>query len=72
MEGFSLGDKKIPYTIEKEFIGTDLVGITYEQLLPYALPHENPEKAFQVISGNFRHYRRWHWDSSHCANFWTR
>ena len=53
MEGFSLGDKKIPYTIEKEFIGTDLVGITYEQLLPYVLPHENPEKAFQVISGNF-------------------
>ena len=53
MEGFSLGDKKIPYTIEKEFIGTDLVGITYEQLLPYALPYENPEKAFQVISGNF-------------------
>jgi isoleucyl-tRNA synthetase len=53
MEGFSLGDKKIPYTFEKEFIGTDLVGITYEQLLPYALPHENPEKAFQVISGNF-------------------
>ena len=53
MEGFSLGDKKIPYTIEKEFIGTDLVGITYEQLLPYVLPYENPEKAFQVISGNF-------------------
>ncbi len=53
MEGFSLGDKKIPYTLEKEFVGADLVGITYEQLLPYALPHENPEKAFQVISGNF-------------------
>ena len=53
MEGFSLGDKKIPYTFEKEFVGADLVGITYEQLLPYALPHENPEKAFQVISGNF-------------------
>ena len=53
MEGFSLGDKKIPYTLEKEFIGSDLVGITYEQLLPYTLPHENPEKAFQVISGNF-------------------
>ena len=53
MEGFSLGDKKIPYTIEKEFVGVDLVGITYEQLLPYTLPHENPEKAFQVISGNF-------------------
>ena len=53
IEGFSLGDKKIPYTVEKEFLGSDLVGITYEQLLPYALPHENPEKAFQVISGNF-------------------
>ena len=53
MKGFSLGDKKIPYLVEKEFVGSDLVGITYEQLLPYALPHENPEKAFQVISGNF-------------------
>ena len=53
MEGFSFGDKKIPYTLDKEFIGNDLVGITYEQLLPYTLPHENPEKAFQVISGNF-------------------
>ena len=53
IEGFSLGDKKIPYTVDKEFLGSDLVGITYEQLLPYALPHENPEKAFQVISGNF-------------------
>ena len=53
MKGFSLGDKKIPYLVEKEFVGSDLVGITYEQLLPYALPHENLEKAFQVISGNF-------------------
>ena len=53
IEDFSLGDKKIPYAVEKEFVGSDLVGITYEQLLPYALPHENPEKAFQVISGNF-------------------
>ena len=53
IEDFSLGDKKIPYAVEKEFLGSDLVGVTYEQLLPYALPHENPEKAFQVISGNF-------------------
>jgi isoleucyl-tRNA synthetase len=47
------GDKKIPYQVVQEFIGTDLVGIEYEQLLPYALPHENPEKAFRVISGDF-------------------
>ncbi len=30
-------DKKIPFFIVKEFKGKDLVGITYEQLLPYAL-----------------------------------
>ncbi|MCR8667034.1 isoleucine--tRNA ligase [Aestuariibaculum sp. M13] len=47
------GDKKIPYYIVKEFVGSDLVGITYEQLLPYALPNDNPENAFRVISGDF-------------------
>ncbi|MBD0831058.1 isoleucine--tRNA ligase [Aestuariibaculum sediminum] len=47
------GDKKIPYYIVKEFVGKDLVGIVYEQLLPYALPNDNPENAFRVISGDF-------------------
>ncbi|SER07279.1 isoleucine--tRNA ligase [Pedobacter rhizosphaerae] len=46
-------DKKIPYTILGEFVGADLVGIKYEQLLPYALPYQNPENAFRVISGDF-------------------
>mgnify|MGYP003630451918 CR=1 FL=1 len=46
-------DKKIPYFVVKDFIGKDLVGITYEQLLPYALPNDNPENAFRVISGDF-------------------
>ena len=46
-------DKKIPFYIVKEFKGKDLVGITYEQLLPYALPNDNPENAFRVISGDF-------------------
>jgi isoleucyl-tRNA synthetase len=50
---YTFGDKKIPYTVVQEFVGADLVGIEYEQLLPYALPHHNPEKAFRVISGNF-------------------
>lgn len=45
--------KVIPYQILAEFTGSDLVGIKYEQLLPYALPHQNPENAFRVISGNF-------------------
>ncbi|WP_178986149.1 isoleucine--tRNA ligase [Winogradskyella helgolandensis] len=47
------GDKKIPYYVVKDFIGKDLVGITYEQLLPYALPNDNPQDAFRVISGDF-------------------
>jgi isoleucyl-tRNA synthetase len=44
---------KIPYTILTELVGNDLVGIKYEQLLPYALPYQNPENAFRVISGDF-------------------
>ncbi|MEJ6791288.1 MAG: isoleucine--tRNA ligase [Lacinutrix sp.] len=47
------GDKKIPYFVVKEFKGKDLVGIKYEQLLPYALPNDNLENAFRVISGDF-------------------
>ncbi|SEP89892.1 Isoleucyl-tRNA synthetase [Hyunsoonleella jejuensis] len=50
---YKSGDKKIPFYVVKEFIGKDLVGITYEQLLPYALPNDNPENAFRVISGDF-------------------
>lgn len=46
-------NKVIPYQILAEFKGTDLVGIKYEQLLPYALPYQNPENAFRVISGDF-------------------
>ncbi len=39
--------------ILKEFKGKDLLGIKYEQLLPYTLPNDNPENAFRVISGDF-------------------
>jgi len=52
-ENFKSGDKKIPYQILKEFKGSDLVGIRYEQLLKYTLPYQNPENAFRVISGDF-------------------
>ncbi|TXD82532.1 isoleucine--tRNA ligase [Subsaximicrobium wynnwilliamsii] len=47
------GDKKIPFHVVKSFSGKDLVGITYEQLLPYALPNDHAENAFRVISGDF-------------------
>ena len=50
---FSSSDKKIPYQIVKSFKGKDLVGIKYEQLLDYVLPHDHPENAFRVISGDF-------------------
>ncbi|TXI68183.1 MAG: isoleucine--tRNA ligase, partial [Flavobacterium sp.] len=46
-------DKKIPYQVLAEAKGADLVGIRYEQLLPLALPYQNPENAFRVISGDF-------------------
>ncbi|MBP6373105.1 MAG: isoleucine--tRNA ligase [Flavobacterium sp.] len=47
------GDKTIPYQVLTSFVGKDLVGIRYEQLLPYALPYQHPEHAFRVISGDF-------------------
>lgn len=50
---FRSGDKNIPYKIVAEFKGKDAVGIRYEQLLPFALPYQNPENAFRVISGDF-------------------
>lgn len=52
-EKYQAGDKVIPFKVIGECKGADLVGLRYEQLLPYALPYENPEKAFQVIAGDF-------------------
>ena len=46
-------NRKIPFKVVSEFKGSELVGITYEQLLPYTLPYQNPENAFRVISGDF-------------------
>lgn len=53
LTAYSQEDKKIPYLIVGQCSGADLVGLRYEQLLPYALPHENPESAFRVIPGDF-------------------
>ena len=53
LTNFKEGDKKIPYWVGESFVGKDLVGIQYEQLLPYALPYQDPENAFRVISGDF-------------------
>ena len=53
LSAYKSGDKKIPFYVIKEFKGKELVDIKYEQLLPYTLPHDNPEHAFRVISGDF-------------------
>ncbi|WP_143032686.1 isoleucine--tRNA ligase [Polaribacter dokdonensis] len=53
LKAYKSGEKKIPFYVVKEFIGKDLVGIKYEQLLDYALPNDNPQDAFRVISGDF-------------------
>ena len=50
---YTSASKTIPFKILGEFKGADLVGIKYEQLLPYTLPYQNPENAFRVISGDF-------------------
>ena len=36
-----------------EFKGVELFGLRYEQLLPYAIPYENPDKAFRIITADF-------------------
>jgi isoleucyl-tRNA synthetase len=53
LKNYTSGDKTIPYYVEGECLGADLVGIRYEQLLPYTFPAEKPEEAFRVISGDF-------------------
>ena len=47
------GDKAIPYQIVNEFTGKQLVGIRYDQLMPYVQPLYDGEKAFQVVAGDF-------------------
>ena len=47
---YKAGDKLIPYEVIEQYVGSDLVGIEYEQLLPYIdLPHP----AFTVIVGDY-------------------
>ena len=50
---YKAGDKKIPYSLIGECLGTDLAGLKFEQLLPYVLPMEDADKAFQIILGDF-------------------
>ena len=50
-EEYKEGDKNIPFAIVDEFKGSDLEGIRYEQLLPFAQPTDGD--AFKVVLGDF-------------------
>lgn len=50
LEDYKPGDKLIPYKVLEEMKGKDLVGIKYEQLMPYIEPTGD---AFRVIEGDF-------------------
>lgn len=43
----------VPYRVAGSLSGKDLIGIWYEQLLPWVQPAESPEQAFRVIGGDF-------------------
>ena len=49
-DDYNPGDKLIPFEVLGECKGKELVGITYEQLMPYVKP---TEPAFRVIAGDF-------------------
>ncbi len=53
LEDYKAGDKAIPFAIVQEFAGRQMLGIRYEQLIPYIQPFYDVDKAFQVIAGDF-------------------
>lgn len=50
LDSYNKGDKVIPYEVVAQVKGTELVGINYEQLLPWVNPGEG---AFRVIPGDY-------------------
>jgi isoleucyl-tRNA synthetase len=50
LEDYKAGDKLIPFKVIAEYKGADLVGMEYEQLMPWVNPGEG---AFRVIPGDY-------------------
>ena len=50
LDEYNKGDKLVPYEVAAQVKGLDLVGINYEQLLPWVNPGEG---AFRVIPGDY-------------------
>ena len=62
LEDYKPGDKLIPFKVVGEYKGTDLVGMEYEQLIPWVKPvnvdengnwEEAANQAFRVILGDY-------------------
>ncbi|MGB0279255.1 MAG: isoleucine--tRNA ligase [Flavobacteriaceae bacterium] len=54
LDAYDKADKTIPFWIEQDIVGADLVGIQYEQLWTEApLPYQNADNAFRIISGDY-------------------
>lgn len=53
LQDYKVGDKNIPFEVVQELNGKDLIGIRYEQLMPYLLPFYDADKAFKVVAGDF-------------------
>lgn len=53
LEDYKEGDKLIPWSIEGEYTGADLLDIKYEQLFPYVTSDELEVNAFKVIPGDY-------------------
>lgn len=51
LEAYKKGYKNIPYKVLSEFLGADLEGIRYEQLMPFQQPEDGD--AFRVLIGDF-------------------
>ena len=62
LEDYKPGDKLVPFKVVGEYKGADLVGMEYEQLLPWVKPvsvdekgnwNDASDKAFRVIPGDY-------------------
>jgi isoleucyl-tRNA synthetase len=53
LDAYKPGDKAIPYKVVQEFAGAQLVGLAYDQLMPYVQPLYDANKAFKVVAGDF-------------------
>ncbi|MGO1242583.1 MAG: isoleucine--tRNA ligase [Sphingobacterium sp.] len=52
-QDFNVGNKIVPWELVASIKGEQLVGLRYEQLLPYITNEELQEKAFRIIPGDF-------------------